>query len=130
MLESRTTSHMTPHVNLVTDTMVRSTEVILDDESSVAGDGKGVRTVRWKTENGLRTVRLSTTLHIPKMAIILLSVSALVKKNIGVIIFPKRTILIDLEDDHASIEYALHDTDELFYISGDQRESCNYFPKR
>lgn len=63
-----------------------------------------------------RPVHLSDTLVSPKLAVSLLSVPALVDKNIGVIFLPGQGLLVDLENDFKILGFAHLKTDGLSYI--------------
>ena len=58
------------------------------------------------TSDGQRDVNLTNTLVAPDVSMSLLSIPALVDKNISVLFMPKNAILIDLEDDNAILGIA------------------------
>lgn len=120
MLDSGCTSHMTPHKNCVHKAEKCHHKVNLADDSCVSAKEKGVRTVKWQTSDGVYDVHLSKTLVVPDLTMSQLSVPALVRKNIRVIILPGKTMLIDLEDDFMVLGQAYQDRDGLFYIHGDE----------
>ena len=82
MLDSGCTSHMTPLKDRVDRQHKCDQKVSLADDSSVTAKVKGVCTVKWQTQDGIEEVRLSETLVVPDLAMSLLSVPALVRKNI------------------------------------------------
>lgn len=96
MLDSGTTSHMTPNKSTVKDLTDCSVQISLADASTVSAVTKGVRTVKWCTIDGPTTVNLSDTLILPEMSMSLLSVPALVNKNISVLFMPGKAILFFL----------------------------------
>ena len=69
---------------------------------------------------------------VPDLAMILLSVPALVRKNIGVMFLLGKTMLIDLEDNEAIPGDASQDKDGLSYIPYDafNRRSIKYKEKQ
>lgn len=89
MLDSGTTSHMTPHSNWLNKTSVCNIEVKLSDDSIIEAKAKGVRSVEWKTETGTRKVDLSEILHVPKLSASFLSVPTLANKNNAVLFLQK-----------------------------------------
>ena len=122
MLDSGCTSHMTPKKDRVGKQEECAHTIHLADDSTVTAKEKGVRTVQWQTQDGLDDVHLSETLIVPNLAMSLLSVPALVRKNIGVAFLPGKAILIDLEDDYKILGQATQDKDGLFFIGDDQEK--------
>lgn len=123
MLDSGTTAHMTPHGNRLVDARKHTTEIALADDSAVRSSEVGVRPVRWSADGTTCNVSLSETLYVPDMTTSLLSVPALVSKNIAVLFIPGKAVLIDLDDDNNVLGYANQNSDGLFYISEDDRKS-------
>lgn len=120
MLDSGTTSHMTKLIDRVHSRHKSDVEVRLADDSVVEASEVGVRTVRWMTDDGQDAVHLSETLVIPTLASSLLSVPALVNKNISVLFLPGQALLVDLEDDYRILGRASQSDDGLFYIPDHQ----------
>lgn len=98
MLDSGTSSHMTPKSEGINVKKSCNVSILLADDSTVTATEKGTRSVKWKTENEPMQVNLSEIFIAPDMADSLLSVPELVKKNISVIFKPQRALLIDLEN--------------------------------
>lgn len=117
MLESGTTSHLTPHVDRVQSKTPCDISIKLADDLKVRSRHKGVRKVSFATDSGRRKVSLSNTLGVPNAGMSLLSVPSLVQKNIGLMFMPRRAVLFDLLDDMATLGYAEQDDDGLFYIA-------------
>lgn len=98
MLDSGTTSHMTP----ISDKLHHENECDINssfgDESAVTASTKGTRIVKCSTSEGLTTVALTENLIALDMGMSLLSVPDLVNKNIRVMFIPGKVMLFDLED--------------------------------
>ena len=117
MLDSGTTSNMTAMAEKVHSKTGCNVSITLADNSALNASKKGTRTVQWYSDSGPQRVHLSQTLVTPEMAMSLLSVPALVRKNIGVLLIPQKALLIDLEEKFLILCQALQDTHGLFYIS-------------
>ena len=85
LLDSGTTSHMTPYVHLVKNKEYCNVSISLADDSTISADEIGVRPVMWKGENGPIEVTLSDTLVTPDAAVILLYLLVIVNKGIAVL---------------------------------------------
>ena len=96
MLDSGTTSHLTPHADRVHSKTPCDTPISLADDSIIVATSKGVRSVQFSTDDGSTKVSLSDTLIVPNASLSLLSVPALVNKGIGVLFMPGKAILSDL----------------------------------
>lgn len=70
---------------------------------------------------GTQKVSLSETLVVPDASMGLLSVPALTRKDVGVLLMPGFVILYDLSDDLNDHGYAEQDSDGLYFISDDSR---------
>ena len=116
MLDSGCTSHMTPHEDRVHWKGACDVSIKLADDSVVTADVKGVRTVKWQSQDGQQPVHLSETLVVPKLSMSLLSIPALVRKNIGVLFIPGKAVLVDLENNLYVLGCGRQGVDGLFYI--------------
>lgn len=121
MIDSGTTAHMTARAERVSMKTACESSVQLADNSSMHSESMGTRTVQWITDSGRESVHLSNTLICPDVAISLLSVPALVNKNIAVMFLPGAGFLVDLEDDCSILGTFEQDEDGLFYISDNQK---------
>ena len=120
MIDSGTTSHMTPKSETVDDRSDCNIPIWLADDSKAFATCKGTRRVTWCSENGPVNVSLSDTLVSEDIAPNLLSVPALVRKGIFVLFMEGKAILFDSKDGFSVLAYALQDEDGLFYISDQQ----------
>lgn len=125
MLDSGTSAHMTPLGNRLVDTRKSTSDISLADDSTVSSAEIGTRPVEWTADGVRTTVSLSKTMFVPALSTSLLSVPALVNKNIAVLFLPRKAVLLDLEDKNKVLGYALQDSDGLFYISEDDTKSEN-----
>ena len=117
LLDSGTTTHMTPHRHKVTEAISTQKPIKLADDSIIQAKLSGTREVNWMTSEGNQMVYLSNTLVAPDVSMSLLSIPALVNKNIAVLFMQKKALLIDLEDEFAILGTATQsDRDGLFYI--------------
>lgn len=90
----------------------------------------GTRPVEWATDGVSTSVRLSKTTFVLALSTSLLSVPALVNKNIVVLFLPRKAVLLELEDKNKVPRYASQDSDGLFYISEDETKSVNRLDKK
>ena len=88
MLDSGTTTHITPDVATIKDSISTNISIKLADDSNMQATAKGTRSLNWKTDEGDRVLHLSNTLVAPQAAMSLLSIPSLVKKNIAVLFLP------------------------------------------
>ena len=99
-----------------------SLEIKLADDSTISFNMEGKRKVSWMTSEGKREVNLSNTLVAPDISMSLLSIPALVDKNIAVFFMPKKALLIYLEDNNSILGIATQSLrDGLFYIEENQQ---------
>lgn len=119
MIDSGTTSHITPLPESVQDKVPSNRPITLADESTMHSAFIGIRKIDLQTDDGPQRLSLSNTLVVPDAGLSLLSVPALVKKDIGVLFMPEYAILIDLKDNLAILGYAEQDQDGLFYLNDD-----------
>ena len=120
LLDSGTTSHMTPYVHLVKNKEYCNVSISLADDSTISADAIGVRPVTWQGDNGPIEVTLSDTLVTPDAAVSLLSVPALVNKGIAVLFMPGKAVLIDTNNNMNVLGYSKQSPDGLFYSEDDQ----------
>ena len=120
MVDSGTTSHMTGMADRVSNKAACSVAITLADDSQVMETHVGVRKVNWQGLKEPMSVSLSNTLVAPDIKTSLLSVPALVSKNIGVLFLPGKAMFLDLLDKKNILGYAKQKTDGLFYISDKQ----------
>lgn len=102
MLDSGTTSHLTPKGDRFRSTMSSNVNINLADDSSVKAFSKGVREVRWMTKRGGTKISLSETLVVPNLAMSLFSFPALAQKTIATL-FRLRTALMSNLNDNMNI---------------------------
>lgn len=119
MLESGTTSHLTPCEDRIQATTSSDLSFTLADNSKMRATHSGVRKVRMQSDNGVRAVSLSKTLLVPGAGMSLMSVPALVEKGIGVLFLPGFAVMFDLEDSDHVLGFAKQNTDGLFYVADD-----------
>lgn len=98
MLDSGTTSHLTPFAGRVQSKKSSSLILILADDSKMKSTHTGTRKVSLCGDGEVRAVSLSNTLVVPDAGMSLMSVPALVKKNIAVLFRPGYAVLFDLLD--------------------------------
>lgn len=96
MLVSESTFHMTPMEDRVGRKESCNHTINLADNSTVQTKEKGVRTVKWQDSDGLDDVHLTETLVAADLSMSLLSVPALVRKQIGVIFLSSKAVMVDL----------------------------------
>lgn len=106
MVDSGITSHMTSQSEKVTLQQTCSISIYLADDSIVSATQMGVRKVKWQCQSGLMTVSHSRTIVAPDIKKSLLSVPALVKKDIAALFVPGKAMLIDLLDENKILGYA------------------------
>lgn len=116
LMDSDTTSHMTNRSDRVQRQQKCDTSISLAGDSTVHSTSKGIRIVHWNTENGFFNIILSDTLFASKIATSLLSVPALVMKNIPTLLLLKRAIMFDMDDDYKELGQATQYPDCLYYI--------------
>lgn len=80
--------------------------------------------VKWHGQSGITEVSLSKTIVAPDIKSSLLSVPALVQKEIAVLFVPGKAMFIDLLYNNSMIGYAKHRADGLFFIA-DFQENKN-----
>lgn len=127
LLDSGTTSHMTPLSNRVHGTTDCDVSIRLADDSTVKASATGVRSVHWMSALGRSKVNLSDTLVAKDVALSLLSVPALARKNIATLFMPDKAFFIDLENKNSILGQAARGSDGLFYIE-DCQESVPVTP--
>lgn len=127
LVDSGTSAHMTSRSDRVISKEHCDVDISLGDNSKVHSSHKGIRKVMWHTQEGERTISLSDTLVSKKLAMSMLSVPALVKKNIASLFLPGKALFIDLEDDMKVIGTAAQADDGLFYIA-DRQEAVPEVP--
>lgn len=120
MVDSGTTSHMTARSDCVSNQTGCGVDIQLADHSTVTATKTGIRTVVWQSHAGPTRVSLSNTLVAQSIKTILLSVPALVKKDIAVLFVPGKALFIDLPNDNTVLRYAQQRADGLFYVSDQQ----------
>ena len=98
MLDSGTSSHMTPHVERVSEKRDCEIPISLADNSTVTAKSKGKRSVTWNGEDGLVKLGLSNTLVSKRLSCSLLSVPALVRKGISVIFTSGKAMMVDVDN--------------------------------
>lgn len=120
LVDSGTTSHMTAYGSRVHSQRKCDTSIHLADDSTVSASKIGVRKVTWQGTLGSTTVSLSNTLVAPNIKTSLLSVPALVNKDIAVLFVPGKALFIDMLQGNTVIGYAKQRPDGLFYIPDKQ----------
>lgn len=115
MLDSGTSSHMTPYSENVQSKNKCNVSVTLADASRVNAESRGIRSVKWCTEIGKNRVRLPDTLVVPNMSTSLHFVPALMKKTLPVIFMPEKAVLTDLEN-HFSFSVTPHHSKRVYFI--------------
>ena len=117
MIDSGTTSHMTSMAYKVYDKEACHVAIKLADDSEITATQVGVRKVKWQGPDRTMNVSLTDTLVAADIKTSLLSVPALVKKDIGVLFLPGKAMFLDLLDKNKILGYATQKTDGLYYIS-------------
>ncbi|KAI0557487.1 Ribonuclease H [Gracilaria domingensis] len=126
VLDSGTTSHMTPEENSLSEKEECLVPIALGDDSVVHATKRGVKTVHW-TANGQQTeVSLSNTLSSSSLAMNLLSVPALTEKDFCVLFTKKRAVIFDENDAYRPIAVAPKELDGLYYTKaqGEYASDC------
>lgn len=116
MLDSGTTSHITPTVESLKDARSCNVDIYLGDNSTVAATHKGKLSVNWSVDRDETAVQLSDVLSSPQVAMDLLSIPALAEKGICALFLPSKALLIDLYDNSRVIGCAPRQEDGLYYI--------------
>ena len=129
MLDSGTTSHLTPLANRVQSKTVCNIPISLADDPTVHSSHKGIRKVTIATDGSPRKASLSDTVVVLNAGMSLLPVPSLVRKDIGVLFMPKKAVLFDLLDDMSILVYAEQDQEGLFYISDDSQTMGSPIPR-
>lgn len=119
MLDSGTTTHITPYGDRVENKKVHEVSITLADESTVSSSHCGVRKVKFMADDGPHKISLSKTLVVPNAGMSLLSVPALTKKDIGVFFMPGFAVMYDLSDECSVLGYAEQDEDGLYFVRDD-----------
>ena len=120
MVDSGTTSHMTTYSDLVINQRMCNISIYLAEDSKTTAHRIGVRKVTWQGEKGPIHISLSATLIARDIRTSLLSVPALVKKNIKPIFLPGKVVFLDLLQKNKIIDHARQGNDFLFYISDNE----------
>lgn len=121
LLESVTTSHNTPNEQKVLNERSYGQSIRLAEESTVNENLIRIREVNWTTTKRDRNITLSRALVASDVSMSLLSVTALVNKNIVVLLIPKMELLIALDENFALPGTPIQsETDGLFYIDDSQ----------
>lgn len=124
LMDSSTTSHMTPFSEKVRSTSPCDVTINLADDSSANAQVKGTRMVKWFGDGGSMNVHLSETLVVPDMALSLLSVPALTTTKISVLFMPGKAFLVDLENSFSILGTAVQDDDGVYYIPDSELAAC------
>lgn len=103
-----------PLANPVQKKMLCEIPITLADESIVQSSHKGVREVCFLTGTGICRVSSSNTLLVPDAGLSSLSVPSLVQKDIDVLFMPRCAVLLDLQDDMATLGFVEQEKDGLF----------------
>lgn len=98
LLDSGTTSHMSPSIHKVRYRSECDVPIPLSDDSTVVTNERGTRSVRSATEQGMVNVYFIETLVAKDITMSLNSVAALVRKLICVIFVPGKSRLVDNEN--------------------------------
>ena len=119
MLDSGTTTHMTPDEDELFSTVNCNVSISLGDDSCVQASCKGTNAVTWSGLEGTTEVHLSETLAARDLAMKLLSVPALTKKGMAVLFLPSKTLIVDLRENYKVIGVSHREDDGLYYIGMD-----------
>lgn len=123
LMDSGTTSHMTPNSVGVHSTEQCDVEVHLVDDSSVLANKKGIRSVHLANDDVDGTVDLSERLVAPNLGGRFLSVPATVRKNLGVIFILAVATMIDLDADKNFLRRTKQSEDGFFFVKDDEKSS-------
>lgn len=93
MLDSGTTSHVTPHVTTIKNAIYINIIIKLSDASIMQATAMGTRSLNGKTRECDRVLHLSNTYAGPQAAMSLLLIPSLVNKNIAILFLPGRPSL-------------------------------------
>ena len=110
---------MIPDENELQGTEECHVSISLGDDSNVYASSKGTKAVTWSGPEGLTQVHLSETLAARDLAMRLLSVPALTRKEMAVLFLPKKALILDLRSNLRVIGIAQKDADGLYYINTD-----------
>lgn len=119
MIDSGTTSHITPLPEYFQDKVPSNRPITLADESTIHSAFIGIHKIDLKTDDGPQRLSFSNTLVVLDGGLSVLSVPVLVKKDIRVLLMPEYAVLIDLKDNFAILGYAEQEQDGLFYLNYD-----------
>lgn len=113
---SGTTSHMTPLSDRFNSASDCDVLIRLADYSTAKASPTGFRSVHWMTNSGRWKVTLSGMLGTKVIALRILSILALARKNTATLVVPDKVIIIDLQDDNFIWGQVSSGSDELLYI--------------
>lgn len=119
MLDSGTTSHLKPKSRTMRDWCVNDTSIYLADDSVIFSTHVGDRKIDVRNDNGNIRIRLSDTLVVPEASMSLLSILALVRRDIAVLFLPSYVTLLDIRDGFKTLGYATENAEGLFYVNDD-----------
>ena len=120
MLDSGTTSHMTPYVEQLHNKKPCNVNISLGDDSTVKATSTGTRVVHWAAHDVVTKVSLSETLASEKLAMSLLSGPALAAKGLYVLFTSEEALIIDSLDNFRVIGNAPKQKDGLYYVASHQ----------
>ena len=121
LLDSDTTSHMTPMFDKVKKKNDCRVYIMLCDHSKVTAFSIGTRLVKWQTRDGPCTVSLSNNLVTEDLSMSLISIPVLVQKKIATLFLPGKALLIDLEDNLNILGMAYQGDEGMFYITDEHK---------
>lgn len=92
IVDSGTNTHMSPKADRVQSTTYCNIKISLADDFTVVASSMGNRNVWWMNNERARGVSLEGTLVAPDVSMILLSIPALVRKNIATLFLPSKAL--------------------------------------
>ena len=117
IIESDTRSHITPLGQKVSNQESCKVSIALGENSKIRAFSQRTRLVQWMAEDRPVSVTFFNVLVTPEVCRSLLSVPALVKKGLAVLLVPKRALIINLNDGNKVVGTPHQDKTGFFYIS-------------
>lgn len=119
MLDGGTTTHPKPKSGKVLDHRVIDSLIYLADDSIISASHVGARKMNVQNDDGNMRISSSDAPIVPDSSMSLLSIPALMSKNIAVMFILGYATLLDIRDVLKSLGCATQDKDGLFYVNDD-----------
>lgn len=119
MLYSGTTSHLTPKSRTTRHQGVYETSKYFADDSDISSTHVGVCKIDARNDDGDRRISLSDILVVLDASMNLMSIPALVRKEIAVLFMPGYATLLNIRGDLKTLWYGTKNAEGLFYVNND-----------